>query len=171
MVIAALGWLIIPLFYAVPFVIGARMPFLDAYFESMSGWPGTGLAMIAHPLELTYTMQFPRSFMQWLGGVGVIVLMMMIIIRPGTCMYALYHVEGRGEKTTPRIIDTIRIIWRIYLALTVVAIRLLWVAGMPIRDAINCAMIGSVLVISWSLMGASVSTTAWQSRSYSSRSC
>ncbi len=142
MVIAALGWLIVPLFYAVPFVIGARMPFVDAYFESVSGWTGTGLTMIAHPSELTYTLQFLRSFMQWLGGVGVIVLMISIITRPGTCMYALYHAEGRDEKTTPRIIDTIRIIWRIYLALTVVAIGFLWVAGMPIWDAINCAMTG-----------------------------
>ena len=142
MVIAALGWLIVPLFYAIPFVILARMPFVDAYFESMSGWTGTGLTMIAHPSELTYTLQFLRSFMQWLGGVGVIVLMISIITRPGTCMYALYHAEGRDEKTTPRIIDTIRIIWRIYLALTVVAIGLLWVVGMPIWDAINCAMTG-----------------------------
>ena len=141
MVIAALGWLIVPLFYAVPFVIIARMPFVDAYL-SMSGWTGTGLTMIAHPSELTYTLQFLRSFMQWLGGVGVIVLMISVITRPGTCMYALYHAEGRDEKTTPRIIDTIRIIWRIYLALTVVAIGLLWVIGMPIWDAINCAMTG-----------------------------
>jgi len=140
-VIAALGWLIIPLFYAIPFVIGAHIPFLDAYL-SMSGWTGTGLTMIAHPSELTHTLQFLRSFMQWLGGVGVIVLMISIITRPGTCMYALYHAEGRDEKTTPRIIDTIRIIWRIYLALTVVAIGLLWVVGMPIWDAINCAMTG-----------------------------
>ena len=142
MVIAALGWLIVPLFYAVPFVIIARMPFVDAYFESVSGWTGTGLTMIAQPSELTYTLQFLRSFMQWLGGVGVIVLMISVITRPGTCMYALYHAEGRDEKTTPRIIDTIRIIWRIYLALTVVAIGLLWVAGMPIWDSINCAMTG-----------------------------
>lgn len=141
-VIAALGWIIVPLFYAVPFVIIARMPFVDAYFESVSGWTGTGLTMIAQPSELTYTLQFLRSFMQWLGGVGVIVLMISVITRPGTCMYALYHAEGRDEKTTPRIIDTIRIIWRIYLALTVVAIGLLWVAGMPIWDSINCAMTG-----------------------------
>ena len=59
------------------------------------------LTMIAHPSELTYTLQFLRSFMQWLGGVGVIVLMISIIARPGTCMYALYHAECRDEKTTP----------------------------------------------------------------------
>ncbi len=142
MIIAALGWLIAPLLCAVPFMIDANMPFLDAYFEGMSGWTGTGLTMIAHPSELTYTLQFLRSFMQWLGGVGVIVLVISIITRPGTCMYALYLAEGRDEKPTPRIRDTIRIIWRVYLALTVVAIGLLWVAGMPPWDAINCAMTG-----------------------------
>lgn len=73
MIIAALGWLIAPLLCAVPFMIDANMPFLDAYFEGMSGWTGTGLTMIAQPSELTYTLQFLRSFMQWLGGVGVIV--------------------------------------------------------------------------------------------------
>ena len=101
MTIAALGWLIAPLFCAIPFVLGANMPFLDAYFESMSGWTGTGLTMIVHPSELSHTLQFLRSFMQWLGGVGVIVLVISIIARPGTCMYALYHAEGRDTKITP----------------------------------------------------------------------
>ncbi|MCK4810893.1 MAG: TrkH family potassium uptake protein, partial [Methanosarcinales archaeon] len=118
MTIAALGWLVAPLLCAIPFMLDANMPFLDAYFESMSGWTSTGLTMIAHPSELSHTLQFLRSFMQWLGGVGVIVLMISIITRPGTCMYALYHAEGRDEKTTPRIRDTIRTIWRVYLALT-----------------------------------------------------
>ena len=141
-IIAALGWLIIPLFYAVPFVIIARMPFVDAYFESMSGWTGTGLTMIAHPSELTYTLQFLRSFMQWLGGVGVIVLVISIIAKPGTCMYALYHAEGRDTRITPRIRDTIRTIWWVYLTLTAAGVGLLWLAGMPLWDSINCAMTG-----------------------------
>jgi trk system potassium uptake protein TrkH len=142
MTIAALGWLVAPLLCAIPFMLDANMPFLDAYFESMSGWTGTGLSMIAHPSELSHTLQFLRSFMQWLGGVGVIVLMISIITRPGTCMYALYHAEGRDEKTTPRIRDTIRTIWRVYLALTAAGVGLLWLAGMPLWDAINCAMTG-----------------------------
>lgn len=81
-------------------------------------------------------------------------------------MYALYLAEGRDKKTTPRIRDTLRIIWRVYLVLTVVAIGLLWVAGMPIWDAINCAMTGTAPAVSRSLTEASLSTTAWQSRSH-----
>ena len=142
MTIAALGWLIAPLLCAIPFVLDANMPFLDAYFESMSGWTGTGLTMVAHPSELSHTLQFLRSFMQWLGGVGVIVLVISIIARPGTCMYALYHAEGRDEKVTPRIRDTIRMIWQLYLALTTAGVGLLWLAGMPLWDAVNCAMTG-----------------------------
>ena len=142
MTIAALGWLIAPLFCAIPFVLGANMPFLDAYFESMSGWTGTGLTMIAHPSELSHTLQFLRSFMQWLGGVGVIVLVISIIARHGTYMYALYHAEGRDTKITPRIRDTVRTIWRVYFAMTAAGVGLLWLAGMPLWDSINCAMTG-----------------------------
>ena len=142
MTIAALCWLVAPLFCAIPFVLGSHIPFLDAYFESMSGWTGTGLTMIAHPSELSHTLQFLRSFMQWLGGVGVIVLVISIIARPGTCMYTLYHAEGRDTKITPRIGDTIRTIWRVYLALTAAGVGLLWLAGMPLWDSINCAMTG-----------------------------
>ncbi|KAF5412115.1 MAG: hypothetical protein C5S47_02115 [Candidatus Methanogasteraceae archaeon] len=142
MTIAALGWLIAPLFCAIPFMLSSHIPFLDAYFESMSGWTGTGLTMIAHPSELSHTLQFLRSFMQWLGGVGVIVLVISIITRPGTYMYALYHAEGRDTKITPRIRDTIRTIWRVYLALTAAGVGLLWLAGMPLWDSINCAMTG-----------------------------
>ena len=142
MTIAALGWLIAPILCAIPFMLGANMPFLDAYFESMSGWTGTGLTMIADPSELSHTLQFLRSFMQWLGGVGVIVLVISIIARPGTCMYALYHAEGRDEKVTPRIRDTIRTIWRVYLALTAAGVGLLWLVGVPLWDAVNCAMTG-----------------------------
>ncbi len=142
MTIAALGWLIAPLFCAIPFMLDSHIPFLDAYFESMSGWTGTGLTMIAHPSELPHTLQFLRSFMQWLGGVGVIVLVISIIARPGTCMYTLYHAEGRDTKITPRIRDTVRTIWRVYLALTAAGVGLLWLAGMPLWDSINCAMTG-----------------------------
>ena len=142
MTIAALGWLVAPLLCAIPFMLDANMPFLDAYFESMSGWTGTGLTMIAHPSELSHTLQFLRSFMQWLGGVGVIVLVISIISRPGTCMYALYHAEGRDTKITPRIRDTVRTIWRVYIALTAAGVGLLWLAGMPLWDAVNCAMTG-----------------------------
>lgn len=140
MIIAAVGWLIAPLLYAIPFMIGTHMSFIDAYFESMSGWTGTGLTMIAHPSELTHTMQFLRSIMQWLGGVGVIVLMISIIARPGTCMYNLYAAEGREEKVHPRIIQTVRSIWWVYLLLTIVSIGLLLAVRISLWDAINIAM-------------------------------
>ena len=139
-VCAALAWLVVPALSSVLFVLIEGMPLLDSFFEAMSGWTGTGLTMIAKPSELPHTMQFWRSLMQWVGGVGVIVLMVSILARPGTGSFMLYKAEGREEKIRPSIISTVREIWWIYLILTFIGILLFYFSGMPRWDAINHAM-------------------------------
>jgi len=67
------------------------MAYLSAFFESMSGWTGTGLTMVGGgEANLPYTLQFWRSLIQWVGGVGVIVLTLSILARPGTGSFVLY---------------------------------------------------------------------------------
>jgi trk system potassium uptake protein TrkH len=140
LVCVALVWLIVPALSALPFIMIEGMSPLDAFFEAMSGWTGTGLTMVAHPSNLSHTMQFWRSLMQWVGGVGVIVLMLAILARPGTGAFALYKAEAREERIKPSIVSTVRMTWWIYLGLTFFGIFLLFFAGMKPWEAINHAM-------------------------------
>ncbi|NOR79061.1 MAG: TrkH family potassium uptake protein [Methanophagales archaeon] len=140
MVCVALVWLVIPALSSLLFILIEYMSPLDSFFEAMSGWTGTGLTMIAHPFSLTHTMQFWRSLMQWVGGVGVIVLMLSILAHPGTGTFALYKAEARVEKIKPSVISTVRMTWWIYLILTSFGILLFFFAGMKPWEAINHAM-------------------------------
>ena len=155
MVTAALGWLLISLISSIPFflipfdTIGlAKMDFLSAFFESMSGWTGTGLTMVDNEALLPYTLQFWRTFIQWVGGVGVIVLTLSILARPGTGSYVLYKGEARDQKTHPSVVSTVRTIWWIYALYTVIGIVALIIVGMVTSDgmdvwqSINHAMTG-----------------------------
>ena len=115
---------------------------LDAVFESMSGFTGTGLTMAAVEEELPRSIHWWRSLTEWIGGVGVIVLTVAILARPGSGSYTLFESEARSEKIHPSIITTVQEIWKIYLGLTLASIGLFLVVGMPLWDAINHAMTG-----------------------------
>jgi trk system potassium uptake protein TrkH len=140
MITAALAWLVIPAISSLFFIGIEGMTPVDSFFEAMSGWTGTGLTMVAHPSALTHTMQFWRSFMQWVGGVGVIVLMVSILARPGTGSFLLYRAEAREKKIRPSIVSTVRVIWWIYLLLTSIGIALFYFAGMSMWEALNHGM-------------------------------
>jgi len=156
MVTAALGWLLISFIGSIPFWLIpyntstlAHMAPLSAFFESMSGWTGTGLTMIENEELLPYTLQFWRSLIQWIGGVGVIVLTLSILARPGTGSFVLYRGEARDQKTHPSIVSTVRTIWWIFLLYTVIGVLVLWilgvfdpVGGMSPWQSLNHAMTG-----------------------------
>ncbi|GAA0274392.1 TrkH family potassium uptake protein [Halobacterium noricense] len=116
---------------------------LDAVFESMSGFTGTGLTMAAVEEKLPRSLHWWRSLIEWIGGVGVIVLTVAILRRSGGGgSYTLYESEARSEKIHPSIVTTVQEIWKIFVALTVGSIALFLVAGMPLWDAINHGMTG-----------------------------
>ncbi len=140
MVIAALAYLIISAISMIPFVTVAHMAPIDAYFEAISGWTGSGFSMIASPESVSPMILLWRSATQWIGGLGVIILMVTILIRPGTSTYMLYQSEAHKDKIRPSIRSTIKTIWGLYLALTVAGLLLLYFAGMPLWDALNTAM-------------------------------
>jgi trk system potassium uptake protein TrkH len=155
MVTAALGWLIISAIGSIPFILIpykidtlARMDILSAFFESVSGWTGTGLTMVNYESLLPHTLQFWRSFIQWIGGVGVIVLTLSILARPGTGSFVLYKGEARDQKTHPSIVSTVRTIWWIFLIYTIIGIISLYLigifskSGMSLWESINHAMTG-----------------------------
>ena len=155
MVTAALGWALVSLIGSIPFWM---MPYdkinflymdpLSGFFESMSGWTGTGLTMVDNEGFIPYTLQFWRSLTQWIGGVGVIVLTLSILARPGTGSYVLYKGEARDQKTHPSIVSTVRTIWWIFALYTIIGIAALIIigifdpSGMNIWESINHAMTG-----------------------------
>jgi len=149
LIIAAMGWLLVAMLGAVPFLLAAGGPdsgsagvfssYGNAVFEAMSGFTTTGLSVVAHPENLPHTLQWWRSFTQWIGGIGVIVMVLGFIptpIRPGR---GLFFAE-RDSKIHPSIAATIRTMWWIYLLYTFIGIVLLWGIGMGMWDAINHSM-------------------------------
>jgi len=157
MVIAASGWLLVSILGALPFSLVALilandpatpvtiLNFLDpinSFFESISGFTGTGLTMTVHENLLPHTLQWWRSFIQWIGGVGVIVLALSILFRPGSGSYTLYTSEAREEKIHPSVVSTVRTIWWIFGLYTLLSFIVLWIVGMGPWDALNHAMTG-----------------------------
>ena len=167
MMIAASGWFFVGIFGSLPFYLIAWTvtvdPFsglltvpesvdtptlaafrdpLNSFFESMSGITGTGLTMTDDESVLPATLQWWRTFIEWIGGVGVIVLTTAILARPGSGSLTLYESEARSEKIHPSVVSTVRTIWWIFILFTFVSISILWLAGMPAWDAINHGMTG-----------------------------
>ena len=167
MMIAASGWFLVGVFGGLPFYLvawtvagdpyggvlaapaGVDTPTIAAFrnplnsvFESMSGFTGTGLTMTDDEAALPHTLQWWRTFTEWVGGVGVIVLTTAILARPGSGSLTLYESEARSEKIHPSVLSTVRTIWWIFILFTFLAISLLWLAGMPPWDAINHGMTG-----------------------------
>ena len=148
--VAAVGWLVVAVLGALPLHLsstgqGGDLPYADpasAFFESVSGFTGTGLTMAHRPDLLPRTLQWWRSFMEWVGGIGVIVLMITLIAGPGMTAANLYFSEARGEKIHPSVLSTVRTMWWIFLLYTFLAVAGLWGAGMPLWDALNHAMTG-----------------------------
>ena len=155
MVTAALSWLFLSAISSIPFILIpynkeslVHMAPLSAFFESMSGWTGTGLTMVAREDLLPYSLQFWRSLIQWVGGVGVIVLTLSVLARPGTGSFVLYKGEARDKKTHPSIISTVRTIWWIFLLYSIIGIVSLIIIGavtsngMSIWESVNHGMTG-----------------------------
>jgi len=148
MITASLGWLLVSIIGAIPFLymseygIEKGMKPVDAVFESFAGWTGTGFTMVINEEKLPKTIQFWRSLIQWIGGVGVIVLTLAILARPGTGSFTLYKSEAREEKMHPSVVSTVKSIWWIFIAYTVIGIILFYLSGMSLWEAINHCMTG-----------------------------
>ncbi len=150
LVVAAVGWLLVALLGALPFYLvsvwrtaGPPLPYADftaAFFESVSGFTSTGLTMATRPDLLPRSLQWWRSFTEWVGGVGVIVLMLSLIAGVGRSTMTLYLAEAREEKIHPSVVSTVRTIWWIFLLFTGVSILALWAGGMPPWEAVNHGM-------------------------------
>ncbi len=141
MVVSALSWLLASLLGAIPFYIGIKnFGYVDGVFESMSAWTTTGFSLISNVETLPHTLQFWRSFEQWIGGIGVLVMVISILAKAGASAY--YRAEAREEKILPSTSSTVKKIWQIYLLYTAIGTGLLYLCGLSIWEATNICMCG-----------------------------
>tara|TARA_Y100001001_G_scaffold38227_1_gene32332 strand:+ start:476 stop:1927 length:1452 start_codon:yes stop_codon:yes gene_type:complete len=144
------GFLIVVLFWTVLASFGALPLFLsnnpamgltDAFFESMSGLTTTGATVLVGIDDLPISIRYYRQQLQWLGGMGIVVLAVAVMPMLGIGGMQLYRAETPGpiknSKLTPRITETAKALWYIYLGLTVACAIGYWLAGMTVFDAIG----------------------------------
>lgn len=142
--IVTTGWLTMSLTGTLPYVLSGSIPsFTDAFFETLSGYSTTGASILTDIESLDKGILMWRSLTQWIGGMGIIVLTVAIIPMLGIGGMQLFMAEAPGitpDKFKPRIADTAKRLWLIYLGLTVVETILLWVGEMNFYDAVNHAL-------------------------------
>lgn len=133
----ALSWIIFGLVAAIPYLFYGLSP-INALFESISGITTTGATILTH-YDYPHAFFFWRSFTQWLGGLGIIVLFIAILPQFAVAGRQMFFAEAPGpteDKFTPRIRNTASALWKIYAGLTILEIILLVFAGMPAFDAV-----------------------------------
>ena len=145
-VMVALSWILISLIGAVPFTASGAIPsYLDAVFETMSGFTTTGASILRAVEDLPKCLLFWRSFTHWLGGMGVLVFMLIVLPLAGGQTIFLMRAESPGpsvSKMSPHMRDTATILYAIYFGLTVLQMLLLLIGGMPFFDAV-CVSLGT----------------------------
>ena len=140
-IIVSLVWVIFSVFGALPFVISGAIPsYTDAFFETMSGFTTTGASILNDIEAMPHGLLFWRSLTQWIGGMGMIVLSLAILPIFGFGGMQLFFAEVPGptpDKLHPRIRETAKRLWIIYISFTIAEIILLKIGGMNWFDAIN----------------------------------
>jgi len=140
MAIVAIGWVVIGFFSALPFYIGGTFDFfVDACFESVSGFTTTGSTVMTDIEVVAKGLLFWRSLIQWLGGMGIIVLSVAILPFLGVGGMQLYKAEVPSpvpDKLKPRIRDTAMILWKVYALISLAQVILLMLGGMSLFDSV-----------------------------------
>ncbi len=139
-IIVGVVWVFFSLFGSLPYFLSGAIPsYTDAFFETMSGFTTTGASILDNIEEMPHGILFWRSLTQWLGGMGIVVLSLAIMPAFGIGGMSLYAAEAPGvtyEKVNPRIKETAKILWYIYVAFTIAEAILLMLGGMSLFDAI-----------------------------------
>nr|WP_321354945.1 potassium transporter TrkG [uncultured Draconibacterium sp.] len=139
-IIVSMVWIVFSFFGSLPYIISGSIPsFTDAFFETISGFTTTGSSILNDIEALPHGILFWRSITQWLGGMGIIVLSLAILPVFGIGGMQLFMAEVPGptpDKISPRIKQTAKTLWVIYLAFTVAETLLLWAGDMTLFDAV-----------------------------------
>jgi trk system potassium uptake protein TrkH len=141
--VVTLFWVLLGFAGALPFILGLHLGVTDAIFESVSGFTTTGATVMTGLDQVAPSILYHRQQIQWLGGMGIIVLAVAILPLLGVGGMQLYRAEASGvakhDKLTPRIAETARVLWAIYFSLTLTCALAYWVAGMDLFDAVGHA--------------------------------
>lgn len=144
MVAVALSWLVLSLLGALPFWLSGEMPnYVDAFFETVSGFTTTGSTILYDLDSISYASRFWRSFTHWIGGMGVLVFLLALLPGMGASFMNLMMAESPGydvSKMVPKVRNTAKTLYLIYFGITLVELVLLLLAGMEFFDAITLTM-------------------------------
>jgi trk system potassium uptake protein len=137
--IVALSWIFMSIFGGLPFYLSGAIPsFIDCFFETSSGFTTTGASILTNVEALPKGLLFWRSFTHWIGGMGVIVLTLAILPSLGARGIQMMKAESPGpnpSKLVPKVAETAKILYGIYIVITIIEVALLVLAGMPIFDS------------------------------------
>ena len=140
-VAVALSWIIMSIFGAIPFVLTGDIPFyVDALFETISGFTTTGSSILTDVESISKASLFWRSFSHWIGGMGVFVFIMAILPMMGGSTMNLMKAESPGpsvSKLVPHVKDTAKILYGIYIVITICEATILRALGMPLFDSLT----------------------------------
>ena len=139
--ITALAWILMSLLGAVPFVMTGTIPnYIDALFETISGFTTTGGSILTSMDGIEKSVQFWRTFTHWIGGMGVLVFLLAVVPMADGYSMHLMRAESPGPvvgKIVPKVKDTAKILYLIYLGITLAEIICLFISGLPIYDAVT----------------------------------
>ena len=139
-IIVALSWLVFSALGALPFVLSGEIPsYTDAFFETVSGFTTTGSSILTNVECLSRGLQFWRSFTHWIGGMGILVFVVALLNGVSDRSIHILKAEMPGPimgKLVPRIKDTAKILYLIYIGMTLLQIILLLAGGMPLFDSL-----------------------------------
>ncbi|MCB0459764.1 MAG: TrkH family potassium uptake protein [Flavobacteriaceae bacterium] len=143
-IVVTLGWILMSLSGSLPYMFSESIPsFTNAFFETISGYTTTGASILNDIESMPKGILFWRSTTHWIGGMGIIVLTIAILPLLGIGGMQLFAAEAPGpsaDKLHPRITDTAKRLWYVYMGLTAIEAVLLKIAGMGVFDAVNHAM-------------------------------
>ena len=143
--LVSLVWVVLPLFAALPLLLathqlGRPLSFTHAYFEAVSGLTTTGSTVMTHLDTLPLSVNLWRTFMQWIGGMGILVLAVAVLPLLGVGGSQLFKAEAAGPvkdtKLTPRMTETAKGLWGVYVLFSVACALAYWAAGMTPEDAL-----------------------------------
>ena len=142
--IVTLAWILLSVFGALPFFLSREIPnYIDAFFETVSGFTTTGASLVPDVERLSHGILFWRSFTHWIGGMGILVLIMAIVPTDSGRSMHIMRAEMPGPvvgKLVPKLKDTAKILYFIYIALTILETVILLIGGMPLFDSIVHAL-------------------------------
>ncbi|MFQ5770568.1 MAG: TrkH family potassium uptake protein [bacterium] len=157
--VVTFGWILLAGFATLPFLLSdVKISFTDAFFETMSGFTTTGATILTDVEALPHGLLFWRSLTHWLGGMGIIVLSLAILPMLGVGGMQLFKAEVPGpqvDKLRPRVQDTAKILWGVYVLFSVIELVLLKVGGMTLFDA-ACHTFGTMATGGFSTKNAGI---------------